>query len=87
MSSPTSVSVDDDFTTGQAGISLRSSNHKPPGRVDQVLSGIIDELGRQGRLDDIGNDKITNGVIVGVRGMLGGYHDAFRSRPSARLRT
>ena len=86
VSSPTSVSVDDDFTTGQAGISLRSSNHKPPGRVDQVLSGIIDELGRQGRLMISEMIKLRM-VSLSASAAAGWIPRRFRSRPSARLRT
>ena len=77
MPSPTTVGVDDDFAPGEAGITLRSPNHEPSRRVDQVLSGIIDELGRKGGLDDFGNDKVANRVVVSVRGMLGGHHDVF----------
>ena len=47
------VGVHDDLTAGQAGIALRAAHNKAAGGVDVVLGILVQQLGRDGGLDDL----------------------------------
>ncbi len=46
MGALTTVGVNNNFTTGQATITHRSTNHKTTGRIDKVLGVFIEKTGR-----------------------------------------
>ena len=66
----TTVGVDDDLATGQAGVTLRATNHEATRRVDEILDRRVEELSRDGLLDDLFDDPFTDDLIGHVRGML-----------------
>ena len=47
------VGVNDDLAAGQAAVTLRAAHNKAAGGVDVVLGVLIQQLGRNGGLDDL----------------------------------
>ena len=50
------VGIHDDLTAGQAGIALGTAHNKAAGGVDIILGVLIQQLGRDGSLDDLFHD-------------------------------
>ena len=50
------VGVNDDLAAGQAGVTLRAAHNKAASGVDVVLGVLIQQLGRDGGLDDLLHD-------------------------------
>ena len=65
VSTPATVSVDDDLATSQTGITLGTANDKEAGGLDVVDCLVIKVLGGNGSLDDLLQDLLAE--------FLGGY--------------
>jgi len=79
MTTPSSVGIDNDLSSSKTGISAGSSDHKRARRVQVVDSLIVNQVLREGWLDDelvqIGLD-----LFVGdIRGVLAGDQDGVDS--------
>ena len=59
VSSPTTVGVDDDLASGQAGITLRATNDEAARGLDVVDGTLVEEARRNDLLDDILKDGLT----------------------------
>ena len=53
MSSPSSVSVDNDFSACEAGVSLWTSNDESAGRLKMVNRVFVDQMRWNDRVDDL----------------------------------
>ncbi len=72
MSGKSAISVYHDFPSCQAGISLRSANHKTSGRIDQIFGIFIHKLFRDNLPDDLSDHIFFNRSMVGFRQVLCG---------------
>ena len=79
------VGVDNDLAAGQAGVALRSPDHKPARRVDDHLVVVISELFTDDRLDDLlGDVGADHPVAVDAVAVLGRHqHFVEAHRPAA----
>src|SRR5690606_7611559 len=68
------IGVDDDLAPGQAAVAHRAADHELAGRVDVELGVLVQQLGRQGVLDDQLHDGLFQVVLADVRVVLGGQH-------------
>ena len=50
------VGVDDDLAAGEAGVAHRSADHEASRGIDVVLGVGIEQIGRDGRLNDVLQD-------------------------------
>ena len=75
MGRGTTVGVDDDLAPGQAAVALWAADDEPSGRVDQEAHIAFDQLLGQHRLDDFLDDRLGQGAVIDVGGMLGREHD------------
>ena len=53
MPAHAAIGIDDDFSSGQTGIAMRSADHKAAGRIDVELGLRIDHIGGNHRIDDV----------------------------------
>ena len=54
------IGIDNDLAPGESGILLRTSDHEPPGRVDEVLRMLVHRPPGNERPDDIFKDIAPN---------------------------
>lgn len=69
MSSPSTVSVDNDLSTGQTSITLRTTNDESAGRLDVVDGSVVQEVLGDDSLDDLLQDlgsEVLSGDLLGV---------------------
>lgn len=74
MRGPASVSVDDDLTSSKSSIGGGSSNDEGLGGVDDNL-GVSEHLSGAHLLDNLLGEHGPDGLIVDIRGVLGGDED------------
>ena len=79
MSGHTTISIDNNFSSGQAAISKRTSNFEASGGID-VITGISTEpLGRQNRFDNQFHDAFANLIVADFRRVLSRQHHCFNA--------
>src|SRR5260370_23256588 len=82
MTPASTVRIDDDLASGEASVALRTADDESPCRIDVEDRLLVEELGRNGRLDDSLDDRLAQSVIGDVRRVLrrdddrGGAHGA-----------
>ena len=69
------VAVDDDFTAGEARVTLRTADDEFAGGVDEVLGVLGQHVLRQDLLDDLLNAEFFDLGMADVGGVLGGDDD------------
>ena len=74
MGSRAAVGVHNNFSAGQAAVTLRTTHHKAACGVHEKLHVAFDQVFRQHRLDDLLNHCLAKFFKGDVRGMLGGEH-------------
>lgn len=79
MTSPSTIGVHDDFSPGESGVSVRSSNHEFSGGVEEVDSFVIDEVRGNDLFDNqllhrLGDFLLSDPLVV-----LGGDQDGVNS--------
>ena len=79
MSSPASISVDDNFSSSQTSISFRSTDNKLTGGVDEVHSVLINEFLGNNRVNNMFDYTGTNFFIGDIGIMLSGNKDVLNS--------
>lgn len=75
VGAPTSVSVDDDLSAGEAGVTVGSADDEAAGGVDVVDGLLIEVLGGDDGLDDVLHDVLVNLLVGDVGLVLGGDDD------------
>jgi len=73
------VAIDDDFTTGEAAVALRTADDEFAGRVDEILGVLGEHVLRKDLLDDLLDAELLDLGVAHVSGVLGGdddVHDA-----------
>ena len=80
MSTPTTVGVDDDFTTSDTCVSLRSTNDESAGRLDVVDGALVEETLGDDWFDDVFHDLFTEVFGGDFLGVLGGDDDGVYSQ-------
>ena len=74
MSSPSSVSINDDLAASESGVSLRASDDEGTAGIKDVTS--IDEpFFRDGFLDDFVDEVLSDFLVGDIRVVLGGDED------------
>ena len=71
VSAPTTVGVDDDFTTSDTCVALRSTDDESPGGLDMVDGALVKETLGDDCFDDLFHDLFTevfSGDFLGVLG-------------------
>lgn len=71
MGTPTTVSVDNDLTTGQTGITLGTTDDESAGRLNVVDGSVVKEVLGDDSLDDLLEDlrsEVLGGDLLGVLG-------------------
>jgi len=71
MRCPPSISVDDDFSTCDAGVALRSANDEAACGIDMVYCMLVNEMGWDDLLYDVGEDLLAEGGCEDYFGVLG----------------
>ena len=79
------VGVNDDLTAGQAGVALRSADHKAAGGIDIDLGVLVQQLSRNGGLDDQLNHILADLLQRSLGAMLGGQHHRIHAHGLAAL--
>ena len=69
------VAVDDDFTAGEARVTLRTADDEFAGGVDEVLGVLGEHVLRQDLLDDLLDAEFFDLGMADVGGVLGGDDD------------
>ena len=75
------VAIDDDFTTGEAAVALRTADDEFAGRVDEILGVLGEHVLRKDLLDDLLDAELLDHGVAHVCGVLRGdnhVHDAGR---------
>src|ERR1700686_3385996 len=67
MTAASTVRIDDDLASGQAGVALRAADDEASGWIDVKDRLLVEVLGRNGRLDDSFDDRLAQSVIRNVR--------------------
>lgn len=80
---PTTVGVDNNFSSSETGISSRTSNIEASRGVDDIL-GVDQEFLRANLLNDLIDKSIADGLVVDIGAVLGGdknveYSDGLQS--------
>lgn len=75
MSKATYVGVDDDLTSGQTGITLGTTDDEETRGLEVVDGAVIQELGRDGLLDDLLEELLADGLGGDILAVLGGDDD------------
>src|SRR5260370_39425793 len=70
MTPASTVRIDDDLASGEAGIALRAADDESSRRIDVEDRLLVEELGWNGRLDDLLDDRLAQSVIGDVRRVL-----------------
>src|SRR6266853_686491 len=79
MRRATSVCIDDDFAPGKPGVAMWSADLEESGRIDKILSFLIEHTGRNDFLNDMLDHVLFYFLLRYVRGMLCRYDDCMRS--------
>ena len=78
----TAIGVDDNFATGQTTVTMRTANHKPSSRVDQITDLAFDQVTWQNRLNHFFDHGFAQGLERDIGRMLGRQHNGInRNRP------
>ena len=72
----TAVGVNNDLTTGETCIALRTANYETAGGVNVDVNLAIDKLLRNNRKNNLVNNVLTDGCAVDLRRVLGGNNDS-----------
>src|SRR5690606_8894570 len=67
VTSHPAVRVDNNLAAGQPGVTLRSADHKAPGRVDENFQPVVHHLGREHRFDHMFDDGLADLFMGYVR--------------------
>ena len=70
MTCISAVGVNNDLTSCQSGITVRSTDDETSGRVDKEFRVLVDELLRQNRLEDIFLNVLVNLLLCHILIML-----------------
>ena len=68
----TAVGINNDFTTGQAAVALRTADDEASGRVDQIFDVAFDQIGWNDGADDFLNHTFAHGFQAHIGVVLGG---------------
>lgn len=71
VSTPTTVGVDDDLTAGETGVTLGTTDDEAAGGLEVVDGAVVQEVGRDDRLDDLllqDLAELLSGDLVAVLG-------------------
>lgn len=79
MSSPTSISIDDDLSSCQTGISHGTSDDESARGIQVVDCLVVEVLGGDGHLDDLLEKFLSDHVVGDLLGVLGGDDDGVNS--------
>ena len=71
MTAHAAVGVDDDFTTGESGVTLRAANNEAAGRVDEEFCGCVEEVLWNHLANDICDQKFPDFLDFDFFGVLG----------------
>ncbi len=80
VSSPTSVRVHNDLASSQTGISLRSSNHKAARGVQVVNGVLVQQVVRNGGLDDLLHQLVADELVGDSVSVLSRNHDSVNAK-------
>lgn len=75
MTAGTTIGVDDDFTTGETGVTLRSADDELAGGVDEELGVLGDHLLRDDFFDDPIDTELFDRFVINISGVLGRNDD------------
>ena len=75
MATHPAVGIDDDFSTGQSAVPLRTPDHEATGRVDVQLGVFVDKLLRKGLVDDQIHDGLAELLVLDLFVVLGADDD------------
>ena len=70
-----SISIDDDLATGEAGVTLRSADNETACRIDQKLGLLREHLGWDDLANDFLNAEFLDLLVTYSLSVLGGDHD------------
>ncbi len=84
MTTHAAIGVDDNFATGQTGVTHWSTNNKTTGWVDVNFGFIINQFSRDGGFDDMFDDVCANSFVAQLNafkliGVLAGNNDGMNS--------
>ena len=80
----TAVSVNDDFSARDAGVTMWPPDNESPSRVHMIRRSTIKHRFRNDRLDDMGDYVVSHFFRTDRRGMLTGHnHGVDSHRPVA----
>ena len=79
MTGDTTVSVYEQLTSGETGITSRAADDEPAGAVDVELSIFINQLGGNDFLNNFFDNIVSNLFIRDIIIMLGGDDDVSNS--------
>lgn len=75
MSAPSPVGVDDDFASGEAGITLWPADDELAGGIDKIFSLVGEHVGWEDLLDDFLDAEVFDGGVIDSVSVLGGDDD------------
>src|SRR4029079_18908309 len=75
----TTIGVDDDLPSGQAGVALRTAGDESSGRVDVELRVGVEQLRRNDGLDDVLEHGLGQVAVADRRRVLRGNDDRARA--------
>jgi hypothetical protein len=73
------LTVDNDLSTSESCITLRTSNDEPSGGLDVVDGSVVEEMGRDDLLDNFLHDGFAQVFSGDLFGVLSGHHDGVYS--------
>lgn len=76
MGTPTTVGVDNDLSTSETGVTLRTTNDKSAGRLDVVDDSVIKKVLGDNLLDDLLEDLLSELFGSDLLSVLGGNDDS-----------
>lgn len=79
MSTPTTIGVDDNFSTRDSSVTLRSTDYKATRRLDVINSAFVKEVLRDHLSDDLFHYLLTKGVCSDFLGVLSRDNDGVNS--------
>ncbi len=74
------VAIDDDFTAGEAAVTLRTANDELASRIDEILGVLGEHVLRQDFLDDLLDAELLDLGVAHVSGVLSGDDDVDDAR-------
>ena len=72
MASHSTVSIDNDFATGDTGVAFRTADDEASGRVNQVSRLFIEPFGRHYLFDEQFGQRFVNFFLFNVGRVLSG---------------